>query len=715
MLCKTITKHIMRKFSIQTLSFHVKTNILLRIIVLSLFLGVLSGQKKLVFEDHFSDNAANWIEEKGNGYQVKIKKGHYVLRQDGKSGLKSYISFKKLNLEEYNFEILARLRQTEGSDDIGFGLIWGLYNDNYYRYFIIASQGYFRVVKVNNKKHTALTDWIKIPYVKPIGEYNTLRVSRTANVVTFYVNGQEVYKSGAWGYFGDYSKIGFYLGGKMTIEADLLKVWTSPLQINTIELPGFVANKKKLPETVNTKEEELSPVISPDGKTLYFIRKTEEGYGGQDIYYSVKKTDGTWSEAKNIGPPLNNASHNFVISVSPDNNMLVVNGQYTKEGNYAKSGISVTRRQADGSWGIPEPIRIEDYQNINKYVGFFMANNNKILLMSVERKDEGYGDLDLYVSFKKEDGTWSKPRNLGSTINTFGAEGNPFLASDGKTLFFLSNGHLGYGYDDIFVAKRLDDTWMNWSKPQNLGKQINTEDYDLSYFISAKGDVAYISSTGDLYVANNPFKPEAVVLVKGKVFNKKTGKPMSADISYQDLSTGKELGTAISDPGTGEYQITLPAGKKYGFFASKKNFFSVSDNLDLTTLKEYTEIEKDLYLSPIDKGETIRLNNIFFEVNKAEIKEESYPELDRLVKIMKENPQMKIEIAGHTDDTGSDEYNLRLSQKRADAVAEYLKEKSIASDRVLAKGYGETRPVKPNTSEENRAYNRRVEFKILEK
>ena len=238
--------------------------------------------------------------------------------------------------------------------------------------------------------------------------------------------------------------------------------------------------------------------------------------------------------------------------------------------------------------------------------------------MTVERP-EGLGQKDIYVSFVKENGTFSKPKSLGNIVNTFDDEANPFLASDGKTLYFASKGHPGYGYYDLFVTKRLDDTWTNWSKPENLGNIINSSGYELSIFLSAKGDKAYVGRERDIWEIDNTVKQDPVALVKGKVYDSKTKKVMSAPIVYNSLKTNKELGTAISEPSTGSYSIVLPYGEKYSFMAEKEGYYAVTQNVDLSDLKEYKEIEVDLYLNPIEKGEIIRLNNIFFASGKYEL------------------------------------------------------------------------------------------------
>jgi outer membrane protein OmpA-like peptidoglycan-associated protein len=263
-----------------------------------------------------------------------------------------------------------------------------------------------------------------------------------------------------------------------------------------------------------------------------------------------------------------------------------------------------------------------------------------------------------------------------------------------------------------------------WSEPENLGSTINSSGWDLYYTIPASGDFAYYVSYANTFGAGDIFKirlpenmrPRPVVLVRGRVLNKKTGEPIEADIAYEDLSTGKELGIARSSPSTGAFKIVLPAGAKYGFRASADGFISVNENIDLTQVAEYTEVNRDLYLVPIEAGSVAQLNNIFFDYDKWNLRPESRFELDRFVEVLVKNPTLRIEIAGHTDSVGSDSYNEKLSDRRAKSVFDYLSTiGKIDVLRMTSHGYGEKRPVATNSTDEGRQLNRRVEIVILEK
>ncbi|NQW30412.1 MAG: OmpA family protein [Ignavibacteria bacterium] len=473
---------------------------------------------------------------------------------------------------------------------------------------------------------------------------------------------------------------------------------------------------------VNGLYDDILPVIAPDGLTLYFCRShAPENIGGgrQDIWYSEMEPDGGWSEARNIGIPLNNRENNYLMSITPDGNTIIIGDSYTDPKVQARS-IAISRRTVDG-WSIPQPITIKNFYNNNRFGEYSLSNNGKTLFMAIERTDTR-GGKDLYVSFRENDTTWSEPVNLGPTINSLAHEVTPFIASDDMSLYFSSDGKGGYGAFDVFVSRRQDTTWFNWSEPENLGPTINSSAWDLYYTIPAAGDFAYYVSYNNTYGAGDIFKirlpkkfrPRAVVLVVGKVLNKKTGEPIEADIFYEVLPRGGESGRARSTPATGKYKIALPLGLKYGFRASAPGFISINDNLDLTQLKEYTQIERNLYLVPIEEGSVAPLNNIFFDYGKADVRSESFPELDRVASMLMEAPSMEIEIGGHTDDRGGDAYNQRLSAARAKNCATYIVDRwKIETKRIKPAGYGESKPVATNETDEGRQQNRRVEVVIL--
>ncbi len=506
--------------------------------------------------------------------------------------------------------------------------------------------------------------------------------------------------------------------------------------IANIDLPDLLSKGivvEQLDKTVNSDYSELNPLLSPDGKTLYFSRRNHpENIGGvndkEDIWYSEMGPDGKWMLAKNMGPQFNNEFPNFVNAVSsatPDGKavLLVLGNKYLDKGKML-AGVSLSSN-VGGTWTNPKPINIEDDYNYNEKANYFLANTRKTMIMSVEREDSK-GGRDLYASFAKNDSTWSKPLNLGTIVNSVGEESAPFLASDDRSLYFSSNGFSGYGGNDVYVSKRLDDTWTNWTEPENMGPDINSKLDDLFFNIPSTSEYAYYSKgitedNTDIFRVKLPMflSPEPIVIVKGKLIDAKTGKPIGARIIYEDLTTGKEVGIAHTNPETGEYEIHLPGGKNYGFRAEAEGHISENQNLDLRDFKKDGVVSnKDIMLAPIELATiepdaTIVLNNIFFDFNKAVLKSESFPELNRIIDLMNQKSTMQVELAGHADATGPENYNLVLSEQRAKAVGKYLTGKGITKERIAVVFYGESKPIDTNATPEGRKKNRRVEFKIV--
>lgn len=486
-----------------------------------------------------------------------------------------------------------------------------------------------------------------------------------------------------------------------------------------------------LDKNVNSDFREINPLLSPDGKTMFFSRANHpENIGGkadmEDIWYSELDEQGHWRLAKNMGPEFNDAEPNFVNSVlaaTPDgNSMILLLGNKVID-DKTHAGVSITTN-VGGKWSTPKPLNIINEHNFSDQTNYFLANNRITLLMSKHRTDS-HGDRDLYVSFLQADSIWSEPLNLGSVVNTHADDVSPYLAVDDKTLYYSSKGFSGMGGFDVYMTKRLDDTWTNWSVPENMGKIINSHYDDLYFNMPSSGEYSYYSrgvghNNTDIFQVKLPpeLSPEIIAEVKGSLVDAKTDLPIGATIVYERLPDGKKLGESYSDPANGKFDLKLPMGYFYAIHAEAKNYISESQNLDLRNLRRDKNVKVEFKLRPIqivqiEKEAVVRLNSIFFDFAKAILKPESFPELDRVVKLLNDKPNMTIEVDGHTDNVGPDATNLVLSQKRADAVKAYLVTKGIVADRVKAKGFGETRPLVSNDDEEGgREINRRVEFRI---
>ena len=501
---------------------------------------------------------------------------------------------------------------------------------------------------------------------------------------------------------------------------------------------------ENLGPNVNSSAEELHPVISPDGTILYFVRDGHSSnFATQDVWYCIKTPTG-WSKAIHPDEPINKGTNSGVSNISPDGNQLLVRGAFV-DGEFESAGLSVIVKNKKGEWKEPKKIEIKNfikYSDKGNTNNSFLAPNGKTLIFAFSDRDN-QGKHDLYVShltlkdkwekpksvkdFTKfvskaiNNNTWSEPEKITALSIKNENEFAPFMAADGITLYYSTDKEGGFGDQDIWMTKRLDDTWQKWSEPKNLGSTINSSDWDSYYTLDARGEEAYLTSSKNSIGGSDIVKvklitelrPNPVVLIKGKVFNSKTKEPLGANIEYENLADGKNSGIASSNPLTGEYQIVLPYGTNYGLLGYAEKFISMSDNVDLSTVSTYKEIIKDLYLVPLEVGSTIRLNNIFFEYGLASLRSESFPEIDRLLGLMIQNKNMVIELSGHTDNVGSDVANLKLSDERAKSVLNYLITNGISAERITAKGFGETKPVGSNDTDEGKQLNRRVEFTII--
>lgn len=687
-----------------------------------IFIFSINLYSQQYFTDDFSSNPNNWWVGEDENFSSEIDDGKMVLNFEGENVFK--VLWKPIPIYyEKDFLIKADFKQLSGVDNHGYGLVWASSNTSNMYYFIISSNQNFCIYENNNGKWNPLKKWTSSNLINEMEQMNKMEINQKNKKLSFLINGVSVLDTTCFEAYGSYT--GFILNNTMEVEIDNLEIKYDTAKINIVENPVLNTDKTNLGEGVNSKYSDVTPRITYDGKTLYFCRKNDpENLGNEDrddIFMSVRTSSGTWGKAERLPAPLNNDGHNSIVSVSSDGNKVLLMNQYTEDGTALKGGgISSSIRTAD-NWSIPKDVELEDFYNHHKnnYTNYLLSADSKILVMAVQRRDS-YGDMDIYVSFLEGD-KYSVPLNLGPVINTASMDYAPYLAADGKTLYFASSGHPGYGGDDIFMSKRLDETWTNWSEPKNLGNGINTSAGEAYFVLPASGEYAYMTTTENSFGASDIIsikltegsKPEPVVLVYGKVLNSVNSNPIGTNIQYNSLETGIELGIANSNPKTGDYKIVLPYGKLYSFLAEKEGFYSISENIDLTKNSSYMEIEKNLYLTPIAKGNVFRLNNVFFDYDKSTLREESFLELNRLVQFMNDNKNIQIEISGHTDNQGGDDYNMRLSSERAKSVLEYLTKNGISGKMLISKGYGKTKPVASNDMEEGRQQNRRVEVKIL--
>jgi len=441
----------------------------------------------------------------------------------------------------------------------------------------------------------------------------------------------------------------------------------------------------QLGKPLNSKFHDASIGLSPDGQTLYIYK----GDNGGDIYECVLKGD-KWVKPTPLPKEINTKFHESSASLGPDGRTL-----------------------------------------------YFISD-----------RPDGVGGRDIWVAYKNSKGKWSDVKNIRE-LNTPYDEESVFIHPDGRTLYFSSQGHNSMGGYDIFKSTYKDGYW---SKPENLGVPINTADDDLYFVLASSGQRAYFSSSrkgtiGDqdifmiTFIIDKPMNPStednliayktkpvqeikiesaiaietpSLTLLKGFIYDEETKKPLEAQIVLTDNEKNEELAVFTSNAQTGRYLVSLPSGKNYGIAVKKEGYLFHSENFVIPENAQYQEIQKDIYLKPIKVGQSIVLRNIFFDFDKATLRPESKTELENLIKLMNDNPNIKIEISGHTDNIGSAAYNQKLSESRAKAVVDYLIEHGIDKSRLSYMGYGFDKPIAPNDTEEGRQLNRRVEFKIVE-
>lgn len=475
-------------------------------------------------------------------------------------------------------------------------------------------------------------------------------------------------------------------------------------------------NPINLGDSVNTKTmDEYSPSVSLDNSILIFNRNVVSGSRHQEDFYISSYRNTNWSLARDAGSPLNTPNNEGAQKISADGNTLYFTVCNAK-GGYGSCDLYTAQRNGDGWSSIRNlgyPVSITTWESQPS----ISADGNDLYFAS--NREGTYGLRDIFVSHKGADGKWGIPENLGAVINTPFDEGYPYIHPDNKTLYFCSDGLPGMGGIDIYVSRR--ELGGSWSEPVNLGYPINTRGDNTALVVSADGKKAYYSSTPDgrtdldLYMFDLPetLRPVPVTYVKGLVKDKASGNPIQASVELIDLKTSKSIAT-VSSGSNGQFFHSLPTGYSYAFTITKPGYLFHSEHFEL--LQE-VDAEHPFILNidlvPVSLGSSVVLRNIFFDVNASVLKPESDVEVQKLVQFLKNNPTAKIEIGGHTDNTGSASANQLLSESRAKAVYEALVKAGIEASRLNFKGYGSGKPVADNTSEEGRSKNRRTEVLII--
>ncbi len=473
-----------------------------------------------------------------------------------------------------------------------------------------------------------------------------------------------------------------------------------------------------MPPQINKFYIHAYPVLTADQSTLIYSRRVGPRVSDDEDIVISRNVNGKWSDPVSIAPNINTAFNEGACSISGDGKTLVF-ASCNREDGLGQCDLYIAYNQG-GVWS--DPVNMG--RNVNSPAWdsepSISADGKTVYFSS--RRPGGLGKEDIWVTRRDENGEWTPAVNLGSPVNTKGREVSPFIHADGKTLYFSSDELIGLGGFDIFFTK---DSAGSFPEPQNLGYPINTPANDASVFITAdnsKGIYSIYEKKDNqasrilLYEFDVPeeIKPDKVsTYSNGFVYDAETRKPIHARIDLIDLATNKVIQSVDSDPVTGEYLLVLTEGSEYALNVDENGYLFYSAFFDFKNPDGFNPVKLDVYLQPVKKGKSVVLNNIFFNTSSYQLEDKSRTELDKVVTFLQKNPDVRIEFGGHTDDVGADKDNMQLSLKRAEAVYQYILSRGIDPVRLKYKGYGETRPVADNATEEGRRQNRRIEFLIL--
>lgn len=475
----------------------------------------------------------------------------------------------------------------------------------------------------------------------------------------------------------------------------------------------YVFAPQNLGDSINTVDQEYFPSLTIDGKKLIFTRRAN----GKETFYESDLDSGKWRKAFPLIGKINSPDFNVgAQNISQDGKWLLFTGCNFPDG-FGSCDLYISYLTKNG-WSEPQNLG----RNVNSEFWEStpsLSPDKKDLYFSSSRLG-GYGGEDIWVCHRNDKGDWSQPENLGPDINTAGDESTPFIHADNQTLYFNSNGLPGYSEkSDLFVTRKLPNG--KWSTPENLGYPINTIDDEGSMIVTADGKTAYYasdrkSSKGglDIYTfqLRKDLRPLKTLWAKGKVYDIKTNAGLPSTVILTDLNT-RQIVSKLQTDEDGNYLITLPVGKDYAFNVHRNGYLFYSENYDMSGTAPDSVFTADIPMEPIEANAKVILKNVFFDTKKTDLKPESITELDNVVRLMNENPNMKIQIRGYTDNVGKPADNLILSQGRAVSVVNYLLNKGVKKERLSYKGFGETNPIATNDTEHGKALNRRTELSVV--
>ncbi len=475
---------------------------------------------------------------------------------------------------------------------------------------------------------------------------------------------------------------------------------------------GYIFNPQNMGDSINTTYLEYLPSITVDGNKMIFNRRVNS----DEDFYESNKINAVWQKATPVKGRLNTNFNEGAQNISQDGQWLIFTGCNYPEGE-GSCDLYISYKNKNGEWN--EAENLGRIVNTEAWESAPSLSPDKRDLYFSSTRPGGFGGSDIWVTHRNEKGQWSKPENLGATINTAGDDGCPYIHADNQTLYFNSNGRAGYGMSDLFVVRKNETG--KWQMPENLGYPINTIDEEGSLIVAADGKTAYYASDKgnyknglDLYSfeLRDNIKALKTLWVKGKIYDKKTNEGLPSSVELRTIDSGYVLSTLQTNE-DGNYLTTLPSGKNYAFTVNKKGYLFYSENFSLAGEIADSPRIINILLQPIETGASVILNNIFFASKKFELEKTSYAELDKVVLLMNENPKLIILISGYTDNVGKPTDNLLLSVNRAKAVVAYLQNKGIGAKRLSGKGFGEANPVELNATEHGRAKNRRTELTVI--
>jgi len=479
----------------------------------------------------------------------------------------------------------------------------------------------------------------------------------------------------------------------------------------THPVKNYVFAPQNLGDSINSAALEYFPSLTIDGSKMVFTRRINS----DEDFYESNFIDGKWSKAKPLAGKVNTNFNEGAQCISQDGQWIIFTGCNYPEG-MGSCDLYISFKRKNG-WS--EAENLGPMVNTDFWESSPSLSPDKRDLYFASAIAGGFGGRDIWVTHRQLTGKWSRPENLGAAVNTSGDESCPFMHADNETLYFNSNGRPGYGSTDLFFTKKVSDS--SWLEAENLGYPINTLDDEGSLIVAADAKTAYYASDGgngkgglDLYTfqLREDIRPLKTLWVKGKIFDKKTLAGLPSAVELIDIKS-RHIISKIQTDEEGNYLTTLPLGKDYAFNVNRKGYLFYSDNFSLTNNTTDSVFNKDIPLQPLETGAVIVLKNIFFDSKQFNLKSESIAELDKVVLLLNDNPKLRIEIDGHTDNVGLAKDNVALSNNRAKTVVDYLLGKGIATTRLIYKGFGAAKPISDNNTEAGKALNRRTELSVI--